>query len=110
MPPDLVQMSEQLHSRIACLVDNLQAMTPDLMLHSRSHIIKSLALSTMYYVALSTMYYVALSTMYYVALSTMYYVALSTMCILASSHRHSHGFRSYEVQEQHGLCLAGTSC
>lgn len=91
---DLVQMSEQLHSRIACLVDNLQAMTPDLMLHSRSHIIKSLASSTMYYVALSTMYY----------------VALSTMCILASSHRHSHGFRSYKVQEQHGLCLAGTSC
>ena len=102
MPPDLVQMSEQLHSRIACLVDNLQAITPDLMLHSRSHIIKSLASSTTYYVALSTMYYVALSTMCY--------VALSTMCILASSHRHSHGFRSYKVQEQHGLCLAGTSC
>lgn len=83
-----------MHSSTACLVDKLLAMTPHLTPHSRSHIIRSLALSTMYYVALSTMYYVALSTMY----------------ILASSHRNSHGFGSGKVQQQHGLCPAGTSC
>ena len=78
MPPDLVRLSKQLHSSTACFVDSLLVMTPHLTLHSRSHISRTLASSTMYYAALSTMYSVALSTMYYVALCIMY--------ILASSH------------------------
>ncbi len=94
MSLDLVPQSEQLYTSTACIVNHLHIMTPDLALHRKPHIIRSLALSTECCVALSTIYYVAVSTMY----------------ILASSHQNSRGFRFKTLQQQHGLCLAGTSC